>query len=220
MASVSIEACKGTRLSSQYVHVVDDDREVRRSLSFMLGSAQFQSRPFASGSDLVESLDELQPGCVLLDIRMPDMDGFQVMAELANRGVDWPVVVMTGHGEVPVAVRAMKAGAVDFLEKPFEEDVLLGSLERAFGLLKERGQKAERKRSAESRIGVLTSREREVLRGLMAGLPNKALARRLDISLRTVEMHRANMMERLHVGSLAEALTLAVQAGVEPLTEE
>lgn len=220
MASVSIEACKGTRLSSQYVHVVDDDREVRRSLSFMLGSAQFQSRPFASGSDLVESLDELQPGCVLLDIRMPDMDGFQVMAELASRGVDWPVVVMTGHGEVPVAVRAMKAGAVDFLEKPFEEDVLLGSLERAFGLLKERGQKAERKRSAESRIGVLTSREREVLRGLMVGLPNKALARRLDISLRTVEMHRANMMERLHVGSLAEALTLAVQAGVEPLTEE
>ena len=157
---------------------------------------------------------------MLLDIRMPDMDGFQVMAELASRGIDWPVVVMTGHGEVPVAVRAMKAGAVDFLEKPFEEDVLLGSLERAFGLLKERGQKAERRRSAESRIGVLTSREREVLRGLMAGLPNKALARRLDISLRTVEMHRANMMERLHVGSLAEALTLAVQAGVEPLPEE
>ena len=164
MAGVSIEACEGTCLSSQYVHVVDDDREVRRSLSFMLGSAQFQSRPFASGSDLVESLEELQPGCVLLDIRMPDMDGFQVMAELASRGIDWPGVVMTGHGEVPVAVRAMKAGAVDFLEKPFEEDVLLGSLERAFGLLKERGQKAERRRSAESRIGVLTSREREVLR--------------------------------------------------------
>lgn len=207
-------------MSSQYVHVVDDDREVRRSLSFMLGSAQFQSRPFASGADLIESLEELQPGCVLLDIRMPDMDGFQVMAELAKRGIDWPVVVMTGHGEVPVAVRAMKAGAVDFLEKPFEEEVLLGSLERAFTLLKERGQKAERKRSAEARIAVLTSREREVLRGLMAGMANKVLARRLDISLRTVEMHRANMMERLQVGSLAEALTLAVQAGVEPLAEE
>jgi two-component system, LuxR family, response regulator FixJ len=206
-------------LSSQYVHVVDDDREVRRSLSFMLGSAHFQSRPFASGSDLVESLDELQPGCVLLDIRMPEMDGFQVMSELASRGVDWPVVVMTGHGEVPVAVRAMKLGAVDFLEKPFEEEVLLGSLERAFGLLKERGEKAERKRSAEDRVALLTARELEVLRGLMAGMPNKMLARRLDISLRTVEMHRANMMERLQVGSLAEALTLGVQAGVEPLAE-
>jgi len=198
---------------------VDDDREVRRSLSFMLGSAQLQSRPFASGADLVESLDELQPGCVLLDIRMPEMDGFQVMTELARRGVDWPVVVMTGHGEVPVAVRAMKLGAVDFIEKPFEEEVLLGSLERAFSLLKERGEKAERKKAAEARIAVLTAREREVLRGLMAGMPNKLLARRLDISLRTVEMHRANMMERLQVGSLAEALTLAVQAGVEPLSE-
>jgi two-component system response regulator FixJ len=200
--------------------VVDDDREVRRSLSFMLGSAQFQSRPFASGSDLVESLGELQPGCVLLDIRMPEMDGFQVMGELAKRGFDWPVVVMTGHGEVPVAVRAMKLGAVDVLEKPFEEEVLLGSLERAFRLLEERGEKAGRKRAAEERIDLLTSREREVLRGLMAGMPNKMLARRLDISLRTVEMHRANMMERLQVGSLAEALTLAVQAGVEPLSEE
>jgi two-component system, LuxR family, response regulator FixJ len=204
-------------LPSQYVHVVDDDREVRRSLSFMLGSAQFQSRPFASGSDLVESLDELQPGCVLLDIRMPEMDGFQVMSELASRGVDWPVVVMTGHGEVPVAVRAMKLGAVDFIEKPFEEDVLMGSLDRAFTLLKDRGEKADRRRVAQERIAVLTSREREVLQGLMAGLPNKVLARRLDISLRTVEMHRANMMDRLQVGSLAEALTLAVQAGVEPL---
>ena len=207
-------------MSSQYVHVVDDDREVRRSLSFMLGSAEFESRPFASGGDLIESLDELQPGCVLLDIRMPDMDGFQVMAELARRGVEWPVVVMTGHGEVPVAVRAMKAGAVDFLEKPFEEDVLLGSLERAFGLLRERGERGARKRAAETRIAVLTSREHEVLRGLMSGMSNKELARRLDISLRTVEMHRANMMERLQVGSLAEALTLAVQAGVEPLPTE
>ena len=186
----------------------------------MLGSAHYQSRPFASGSDLVESLDELKPGCVLLDIRMPDMDGFQVMAELANRGIDWPVVVMTGHGEVPVAVRAMKLGAVDFLEKPFEEDVLLGSLDRAFGLLKERGETGGRKRSAEQRMTALSAREHEILRGLMAGLPNKALSRRFDISLRTVEMHRANVMERLRVGSLAEALTLAVQAGVEPLPEE
>ncbi len=186
----------------------------------MLGAGEFHSRPFASGRDLLDSLPDLHPGCVLLDIRMPEMDGFQVMTELAERGVEWPVVVMTGHGEVSVAVRAMKMGAVDFLEKPFDEALLLASLERAFLLLEDRREKAGRRRRAEERIGRLSSREKEVLRGLMAGLPNKVLARRLDISLRTVEMHRANMMDRLRVGSLAEALTLAVQAGVEPLDPE
>jgi len=204
-------------LSSRYVHVVDDDRDVRCSISFMLNAAELQSRPFASGTDFLESLDDLQPGCILLDVRMPEIDGFQVMSELAAKGIEWPVVVMTGHGEVSVAVRAMKLGAVDFIEKPFEEDVLMGSLERALVLLKDRGEKAERKRVAQERIATLTAREHEVLQGLMAGLPNKVLARRLDISLRTVEMHRANMMDRLQVGSLAEALTLAVQAGVEAL---
>jgi two-component system response regulator FixJ len=199
------------------VYVVDDDREVRRSLSFMLGTADLNSRPFASGIDFLEALDDLKPGCILLDIRMPEVDGFHVMAELARRRVEWPVIVMTGHGEVSVAVRAMKLGAVDFIEKPFEEGILLGSLDRAFTLLKDRGETAERKQMAEDRVKALTSREKEVLQGLMAGMPNKLLARELGISLRTVEMHRANMMDRLGVGSLAEALTLAVQAGVDPL---
>ena len=204
----------------QHVHVVDDDRDVRRSISFMLGVADLQSRPFASGQDLLDSLEEIHPGAILLDIRMPQMDGFQVMAELSQRGIEWPVVVMTGHGEVSVAVQAMKAGAVDFLEKPFGEDVLLASLTRAFSLLQDRTEKAERRRTAQTRTALLSSRENEVLRGLMGGLSNKMLARRLDISLRTVEMHRANMMDRLQVGSLAEALTLAVQAGIEPLAED
>lgn len=210
---------KEVTLSSQHVYVVDDDRDVRRSISFMLGTTELKSRPFASGTDFLESLEELEPGCVLLDIRMPEVDGFQVMAELENKGIDWPVIIMTGHGEVSVAVRAMKMGAIDFIEKPFEEEVLLGSLERAFELLRDRGEKAERKRSARERISHLTTREREVLQGLMAGLPNKMLARHLDISLRTVEMHRANMMDRLQVGSLAEALTLAVQAELAPLEQ-
>ena len=147
------------------------------------------------------------------------MDGFQVLAELAERGVEWPTIVMTGHGEVSVAVRAMKMGAIDFLEKPFDEPLLLASLGRAFTLLEGRREKADRRRLAEERIAQLSSRENEVLRGLMVGLPNKVLARRLDISLRTIEMHRANMMDRLRAGSLAEALTLAVQAGLEPLEE-
>jgi two-component system response regulator FixJ len=196
---------------------VDDDRDVRVSISFMLNAARLQARPFASGRDLLENLEGLQPGVILLDIRMPEMDGFQVMDALARAGVDWPVIVMTGHGEVSVAVRGMKLGAVDFLEKPFAEDVLVAALERAFALLQERGEKTERRRIARARIALLSRREEEILRGLVAGLPNKVLARRLDISLRTVEMHRANMMTRLGAESLAEALMIAVEAGAEPL---
>jgi len=212
-----LTAVKETPLLQKNVYVVDDDRDVRRSLSFLLGTADLASRPFGSGTDFLESLDDLKPGCILLDIRMPQVDGFQVMTELAQRRVEWPVIVMTGHGEVSVAVRAMKLGAVDFIEKPFEEAVLLSSLERAFVMLRDRGETAQRKQMAQERVNALTTREREVLQGLMAGMANKLLARRLDISLRTVEMHRANMMDRLGVNSLAEALTLAVQAGVEPL---
>jgi two-component system response regulator FixJ len=199
--------------------VVDDDRDVRRSISFMLAAGNLQSRPFASGSDLIGALPELQPGSLLLDIRMPEMDGFQVMAELAQRSIEWPVIVMTGHGEVSVAVRAMKLGAIDFLEKPFREDMLRSSLDRAFTLLGERGERSSKKRAAQERVAALSARERDVLRGLMGGHANKILAQQLGISLRTVEMHRANMMERLKVGSLAEALTLAVQAEVEPLDD-
>jgi two-component system, LuxR family, response regulator FixJ len=209
----------GGPLQQKNVYVVDDDRDVRRSLSFMLGTAELTSRPFASGTDFLENLDDLKPGCILLDIRMPQVDGFHVMAELLRKHVEWPVIVMTGHGEVSVAVRAMKLGAVDFIEKPFEEAVLLSSLDRAFVLLKDRGETAQRKQQAQERVNALTAREMEVLQGLMAGMANKLLARELDISLRTVEMHRANMMDRLGVSSLAEALTLAVQAGVEPLNK-
>jgi two-component system response regulator FixJ len=207
----------GTPLLQGNVYVVDDDREVRRSLSFMLGTSEYSPRPFGSGIDFLESLQDLKPGCVLLDIRMPEVDGFHVMAELARKHIEWPVIVMTGHGEVSVAVRAMKLGAIDFIEKPFEEGVLLSSLERAFVMLKDRGETAERRQQAVEKVKSLTTREKEVLQGLMAGMANKLLARRLDISLRTVEMHRANMMDRLGVSSLAEALTLAVQAGVEPI---
>lgn len=208
---------KGLFLTSLKVYVVDDDHDVRASISFMLSTADMGSRPFADGEDFLAQIGELEPGCILLDVRMPRMDGFQVMTELEKLDIDWPIIVMTGHGEVPVAVRAMKMGAVDFIEKPFGEDLLLASLERAFGLLRDRGGKAEGKRQAKERVAQLTPREREVLQGLVAGYSNKLLARHLDISLRTVEMHRANMMDRLQVASLAEALTLAVQAEVPTL---
>ena len=201
---------------SHYVYVVDDDRDVRRSLSFMLGAAEIRSHPYGSGSDFLEALPDLEPGCILLDLRMPQMDGFGVMSALAERKVDWPVIVMTGHGEVPVAVRAMKLGAVDFIEKPFSEQALLSCFNQAFDLLQERSTSSKRRREAGERAALLTAREREVLASLLAGHSNKQIAKALGISLRTVEMHRGNMMDRLQASSLAEALTLALDAGIEP----
>jgi two-component system response regulator FixJ len=204
------------KLKPPSVYVIDDDRDVRRSLSFMLGAAEIRSHPFGSGLDFLEALPDLEPGCILLDLRMPQMDGFQVMGALAERKIDWPVIVMTGHGEVPVAVRAMKLGAVDFIEKPFSEQGLLGCFSQAFGLLKDREATGRRRRDAHERAASLTGREKEVLQGLLGGQSNKEIAQSLGISLRTVEMHRGNMMDRLQASSLAEALTLALEAGVAP----
>lgn len=192
--------------------MVDDDQDVRSSIAFVLGTADMKTRTFADGEEFLAGAGDLEPGCILLDVRMPKKDGFQVMNELAERNIDWPIVVMTGHGEVPVAVRAMKMGAVDFLEKPFGEDLLMASLGRAFDILRDRGEKAKAAQLAKERIAALTARERDVLQGLLDGLSNKLIAERLGISLRTVEMHRGNMMDRLRASSLAEALTLAVQA--------
>lgn len=202
------------------VYVVDDDRDVRSSISFMLGTAGMQSRPFASGADFLESLNHLEPGCVLLDVRMPEVGGVDVLKELARRDIEWPVIIMTGHGEVSLAVQTMKLGAFDFIEKPFEEDTLQECLGRAAAMLEQQGGDAERRREAKASVERLTDRERDVLQGLVGGLPNKLIAHRLGISLRTAEMHRANMMQRLNVKSLAEALQIATDAGVERLPEE
>jgi two-component system response regulator FixJ len=201
------------------IYVVDDDRDVRRSLSFLLGASDMPSHPFGSGEDFLDALDDLAPGCILLDLRMPQMDGFQVMSELARRGIDWPVVVMTGHGDIPVAVRAMKLGAVDFIEKPFSEDEMVAAFSHAAALLRDREAAARDRREAARRIAQLSARETEVLRGLLAGESNKQLAGRLGLSLRTVEMHRGNMMERLGASTLAAALRLGLTAGVTPADE-
>ena len=199
------------------VYIVDDDEHVRHSIGFMLGTANWGSRGFAGGRAFLDAVPGLGPGCVLLDVRMPDIDGIEVLAALERDRVKWPTVVMTGHGETALAVRAMKLGAIDFLEKPFEEAMLLSCLDRAAMLLKTRSAQAEQEARVRKRIGMLTSREREVLEGLLGGLPNKLIAHRLGISLRTVEMHRGNMMRKLAAGSLAEALQLAGSAGVRPL---
>jgi two-component system response regulator FixJ len=194
------------------VHLVDDDESVRRSVGFMLNTSGLQVRAYASGTEFLKGAKILEPGCVLLDIRMPGMDGLEVQQALMDAGVSLPVIIMTGHGDVPLSVRAMKAGAVDFIEKPFEKTELLAALERGFAVLRRSDDRRERTRQATVRLQVLTRREREVLGGLAAGLPNKTIAYNLSISPRTVEIHRANVMNKLDVRSFSEALRLAFAA--------
>jgi two-component system, LuxR family, response regulator FixJ len=195
------------------VHLVDDDEAVRRSVSLMLRSRRFAVKAYTSGVELLAAAGELAPGCILLDVRMPEMDGLEAQAALRARGILLPVIIMTGHGEVDLAVRAMKAGAVDFIEKPFERATLVRALDEGFARIEQAGLQRARREEAAGRIEALTPRERDVLQGLARGHPNKTIAYDLGISPRTVEIHRANLMAKLGVASLSEALRLAFAAG-------
>jgi two-component system, LuxR family, response regulator FixJ len=194
------------------VHIVDDDPAIRRSVGFMLKTSGHRVEAYESGAELLKNSGDLDQGCILLDIRMPGMDGLEVQQALQDKGVGLPVIIMTGHGDVTLAVKAMKAGAVDFIEKPFAKDALLASLEEGFGRLSRKEATNERQRDAEVRLQALTGRERDVLNGLAQGLPNKTIAYDLGISPRTVEIHRANLMTKLGVRSLSEALRIAFAA--------
>ncbi len=196
------------------VHIVDDEEAVRRSTSFMLKTSGYAVQSWSSGISFLKDARDVEPGCILLDIRMPEMDGLAVQAALAERGVTMPVVILTGHGDIGTAVQAMKAGAVDFLEKPFEKQALLDAIELAHERIASAGNRAARASEASAVLGALTPREREVLEGLAQGLPNKAIAYDLGISPRTVEVHRANLMAKLDVKSLSDALRLAFAAGM------
>jgi two-component system response regulator FixJ len=196
------------------IHLVDDDEAIRRSAGFMLKTSGFRVQTYETGVELLKHARSLEPGCILLDIRMPEMDGLEVQRALREAGCMLPVVIMTGHGDVSVAVQAMKAGAVDFIEKPFEKQSLLTSLDVARGRLEQASAGATRAEEAGHRLNVLTPRERDVLIGLVNGLPNKTIAYDLGISPRTVEIHRANLMEKLEVRSLSEALRIAFAAGL------
>lgn len=197
---------------SRLVHLVDDDAAVRRSVGFMLKTSGCHVESYESGTELLKNRASLESGCILLDIRMPGMDGLEVQKALHEKGVALPVIIMTGHGDVGLAVKAMKAGAVDFIEKPFGKETLLSSLEEGFRRLSQKEAAHDRRKDAEVRLQALTSREREVLEGLAQGLPNKTIAYDLGISPRTVEIHRANLMTKLGVRSLSEALRIAFAA--------
>ncbi|HAE25970.1 MULTISPECIES: response regulator transcription factor [Hyphomonas] len=196
------------------IHLVDDDDAVRHSASFMLRHAGFAVKTYTDGVAFLEVVEDASAGCILLDVQMPRMDGLEVQEQLNARGVAMPVIVLTGHGDVNVAVKAMKAGAVDFVEKPYEKQTLVEALNRAFQRLEERSQRDLLVDEARGKIEHLTPREREVLEGLVDGHTNKSIADSLDISPRTVEIHRANLMEKLGATSLSGVLRIAFAAGV------
>lgn len=196
------------------IYVVDDDEAIRRSLGFMLKISGFSVRSFESGFSFLKQVGTLDHGCVLLDVRMPDVDGLEVQRELRARGIILPVIIMTGHGDVGMAVAAMKAGATDFIEKPFDKAALLAGIESALVQAAAHRDAELRGDEARARLNILTDREREVLKGLVDGLPNKSIAYDLGISPRTVEIHRANLMQKLDVHSLSETLRIAFQAGL------
>ena len=205
-------------MAERQVYLIDDDEAIRRSASFMLKTSGYRVETFSSGIDFLKVARGLDPGCVLLDVRMPEIDGLAVQAEMKAHGIALPVIVMTGHGDVTVAVAAMKAGAVDFLEKPFEKTEMLAAINDGFARIDQTGHRAERMALAVVRLAALTPRERDVLHGLVHGLPNKTIAYNLGISPRTVEIHRAHLMTKLDVRSLSEALRIAFAAGWSDLT--
>jgi len=196
------------------VHLVDDEEAIRKSAGFLLRSSGYFVHSYASGVEFLKVARNVEVGCVLLDVRMPDMDGLQVQAQMAARGVNMPVVVVTGHGDVSVAVQAMKAGAIDFLEKPFEKAAVLDAIARAFARLDNANVRAMEEAQALVRVAALTPREQEVLEGLAQGHPNKTIAYDLGVSSRTVEVHRASLMTKLGVHNLSDALRIAFAAGM------
>jgi two-component system, LuxR family, response regulator FixJ len=195
------------------VHVVDDDEAVRDSLSVLLEAAGLPVRTYDSAMAFLSVLPDLAPGCVLTDVRMPELDGLELQRRLAQLGVRLPVIVMTGHGDVPIAVEALKAGAADFLEKPFDDAQLLAAVSSALAASQRTQDEESAVAEINARLASLTPREHEVLDRLVAGQPNKTIAYDLGSSPRTVEVHRARVMDKMGARSLPELVRMAVAAG-------
>jgi two-component system, LuxR family, response regulator FixJ len=203
-------------MSGVSVFIVDDDGDVRDSLRALLESAGHSVREFDNAKKVLAEPDIPQASCLIADIRMPDMDGLQLQEELTRRQIGLPVIIITGHGDVPLAVRAMKAGAVDFLEKPFDGEFMLDTVRRALTLSERTRDQAALAQLAASRMALLTPREKDVLEHLVAGHSNKIIAYELAISPRTVEIHRGHLMEKTQARSLSNLIQMALVAGVSP----
>jgi two-component system, LuxR family, response regulator FixJ len=196
------------------VHLIDDDEALRDSLAFLLRAAQIEVRTYASAVAFLDALPDARASCVITDVRMPGMSGIDLLRRLQELKIGMPVIVITGHGDVPLAVEAMKIGALDFLEKPFDDDVLLTSvrsaLSRRDGETKRHTERAE----IDSKLAALSNRERDMLGGLVAGRANKQIAYDLGISPRTVEIYRANLMNKMQAGSLSDLVRMALIVGM------
>ena len=201
------------------VYIVDDDDAVRHSLSVLLESKAYIVRSFGSAPEFLAAAPSLPVGCLIADIRMPEMDGLELQQRLIERSLHFPMIVITGHGDVPLAVRAMKAGAIDFIEKPFASEAILDSLAAAVVHLATPHEQDPMRAAAAAKLALLSPREREVLEGLLAGLPNKSIAYDLAISPRTVEIHRARAMDKMGARSLSELIRLTLAAGVRPSSQ-
>jgi two-component system, LuxR family, response regulator FixJ len=194
------------------VHVIDDDEAVRESIDFLLRAAGLSVRTYDSATSFLEAAPKIAAGCIITDVRMPGLSGLELLRRLQEMQIGLPVIVITGHGDVPLAVEAMKCGAVDFLEKPFDDDVLLASVRSALNRSEESAAVEAERAEIRARIAALTQRERDVLEGLVAGHPNKIIAFKHEISPRTVEIYRANLMTKMKAGSLSELVRMALVA--------
>jgi two-component system response regulator FixJ len=195
------------------VHVIDDDEAVRESLAFLLRSADLDVSTYESATAFLAALKSVAPGCVITDVRMPGLSGTELLQKLKEMGVTMPVIVMTGHGDVPLAVEAMKMGAIDFFEKPFDDEALLASVRLSLGSWGEKEAREAERADVRARLESLSPRERDVLKGLVAGHPNKTIAFDLGISHRTVEIYRANVMTKMKASSLSELVRMALFNG-------
>ena len=210
-----------TALQRQFtVHVVDDDESIRSALSRLFRSTGHSVKTFESAQAYLEKASPDEPGCVVLDIRMPGMDGLTLQERMSDQGFDAPIVFVSAHGDIPASVRAMKHGAVDFLEKPFEADVLLGAVDRAMAIDAELRERHSANARFQRGLEELTSREYEVMTHVIAGRLNKVIARELDVSEKTVKVHRGRVMKKMEARSLAELVRMAERAGVLAATPD
>jgi two-component system response regulator FixJ len=193
------------------VHVVDDDASVRDSLAFLLEAAGFAVRVYASAAAFLNMASDSTVGCVVTDVQMPELSGLELQRRMGELAIRLPVIVMTGHGDVPIAVAALKAGATDFLEKPFEDEQLLAAVKRAIAISQQAREAAAAAAEINARLATLTPREREVMDRLVAGQPNKTIAYDLGSSPRTVEVHRARVMDKMGARSLAELVRMTIE---------
>jgi len=200
--------------TNNVVHIVDDDEAVRKSLAFLLGTAQVSVRGYETAVAFLANIERVERGCIVTDLRMPEIDGLELLRRVKSLGIDLPVVIITGHSDIALARKALEAGAVDFLEKPFDDEAVLAAVRSAFRQHEQDVTREAKRSEIQGRLAHLSNTERQVLEGLIAGYPNKTIAHDLRVSPRTIEICRANVMTKMQASNLSELVRLALISGV------